>query len=185
MAGRHEEKFWNGPLTSVGDQLKRAVGAILPTMISYNSFLRSFLTNISSYALWEVLNYFLEQARLNLLPYCSQNLMSKQLHFTWVLISPLFNWYTLIICDCLCINRPFTANIEIQFLHHPLTELLLIMTMVFFFPHDLLFSSYMTVSVIQLKKYISTNVRFHFRICTPCINSARTNRFLFDEYIQS
>ena len=49
------------------------------------------------------------------------------------------------------------------FLHHPLTELLLTTTMFFFFPYDLLFSGYTTVSVIQLKMYISRNVYFQLR----------------------
>ena len=72
-----------------------------------------------------------------------------------------------------------------SFLVHPLTELLLITTLYFFFPYDLLFSSYMTVSAVQLKMYISRNVHFQFRICTPFTNSPRTNRFVFDKYIQS
>ena len=45
-----------------------------------------------------------------------------------------------------------------SFLHHPLTELLLITTICFIFPHDLLSSSYTTVSVIQLKIHLSRNV---------------------------
>ena len=72
-----------------------------------------------------------------------------------------------------------------SFLHHPLTELLLIMTMFFIFPYELLFSSYTTVSVIQLKMYTSRNVRLQFRIRTLFTNSQRTNRFVFDKYIQS
>ena len=58
-------------------------------------------------------------------------------------------------------------------LHHPLTELLLITMMFFFFPYNLhvLFSSYTTISVIQLKMYISRNVRFQFCIRTPFTNS--------------
>ena len=39
-------------------------------------------------------------------------------------------------------------TLKSSFLHHPLTELLLIATMFFFFLYDLLFSSYATVSVI-------------------------------------
>ena len=72
-----------------------------------------------------------------------------------------------------------------NFLHHPLPELLLVTTMFFFFPYDSLFSSYTTVSVIQLKMYISRNVHFQFRICTLFTNSPRNNRFIFDEYLQS
>ena len=64
-----------------------------------------------------------------------------------------------------------------SFSHHPVTELLLITTMFFFSQYNLLSSSYTTVSVIQLKMYISTNVRFHFRIRTPFTKSPRTNRF--------
>ena len=51
-----------------------------------------------------------------------------------------------------------------SFLHHPLTKPLLITTMFLFFPCDLLFSTYTTVSVIQLKMYISRNICFQFRI---------------------
>ena len=74
---------------------------------------------------------------------------------------------------------------KIQILHHPLTELWLIMTMFFFSANDLLFSSYTTVSVIQLKMHISRNVRFQFRIRTPFTNSPRTDCFVFDKYLQS
>ena len=48
-------------------------------------------------ALWKLLNYILEHARLHQLPYWSQNLTTKQLHFTRVLMSTLFYWYMLII----------------------------------------------------------------------------------------
>ena len=68
-----------------------------------------------------------------------------------------------------------------SFLHHNLTELLLITTMFFFFPYDLLFSSYTAVSVIQLKMYTSRNVHFRFHIRTLFTNSPRTNHFVFDE----
>ena len=71
------------------------------------------------------------------------------------------------------------------FLHHTLTELLLITTVFFFFPYDLLFSSYTTVSVIQLKMHISRNVRFRFCIRNPFTNSTRTNCFVFNKCIQS
>ena len=43
----------------------------------------------------------------------------------------------------------------------------------------------MTISVIQLKMYISRNVRVQFRILTLFTNSRRTNRFLIDECIQN
>ena len=72
-----------------------------------------------------------------------------------------------------------------SFLHHPLNEHLLIMMMFSFFPCDLLFSSYTTVSVIQLKMHISRNVRFQFRIRTPFNNSPKINHFIFDECLQS
>ena len=75
-------------------------------------------------------------------------------------------------------------NIQIQFLHRPLTEHLLIMMMFFFFPNNVLFSSYMTVSVMQLKKHISRNVHFQFHIRTLFTNSPRTNCFTFDDYLQ-
>ena len=71
-----------------------------------------------------------------------------------------------------------------SFLHHPLTEHLLI-TMIFFSPHNLLFSSYATISVIQLKMHSSRNVRFKFHIRTPFTNSPRTNHFVFDECLQN
>ena len=91
-----------------------------------------------------------------------------------------------VICDHLCINRPFTTKyLYPVFLRHPLTELLLTTKMVFFFPHDLMFSSYMTARVIQLKINILRNIRFQFRIRTPFTNSPTTNRFVFNEYIQS
>ena len=60
-----------------------------------------------------------------------------------------------------------------------------ITTMYMLSSYNLLFSSYTTVSVIQLKMYISRNVCFQFRIRTPFTNSPRTNHFVFDEYIQS
>ena len=72
-----------------------------------------------------------------------------------------------------------------SFLHHPLTEPLLITMMFSFFPYDLLFSSYTTVSVIQMKMYISRNVRFQFRIHAPFTNSQRSTRFIFDKYIHN
>ena len=68
-----------------------------------------------------------------------------------------------------------------SFLHHPLTKPLLTMLMFSLFPYDLLFSSYTMVRMIQLKMYISRNVR----ILTSCTSSPRTNRFIFNEYIQS
>ena len=71
------------------------------------------------------------------------------------------------------------------FLHGPLTELLLIMTVFSFLPYDLLFSSYTTVRVIQLEMYILRNVRFQFCIWAPFTISPRTNRFVFDECIPS
>ena len=80
------------------------------------------------------------------------------------------------------INR---KTAKFSFLHHPLTEPLLITTMFFFHPYDLLFSSYTTVSVIQLKKLISRKVHFQFRIHTSFTNSPRNYRFIFDKCIQS
>ena len=76
-----------------------------------------------------------------------------------------------------------------SFLHHPLTELLLITTMFFFFPSNLSFSSYMytTVSVIQLKINISRNVCFqfvfvlHLLIAQEIIASFLTNAYKVSE----
>ena len=68
---------------------------------------------------------------------------------------------------------------------HSLTELLVIMMVFFFYPYDLLFLSYTMVSVIRLKMYISRSVRFQFRIPTLFTNSPRTDRFVFNKYIQS
>ena len=91
------------------------------------------------------------------------------------------------ICDRPSMHKPniHRKTSKSRFLHHPLTELLLITMMFFFFPYDLLFSSYTTVSMIQPKIYISRNVRFRFRICTLFTNSPTTNRFVFDESILS
>ena len=55
-------------------------------------------------------------------------------------------------------------------LHHPFTEILLI-TMMFFYPYDILFSIYTMVSVIQLKMYNSRNFRFQIHIHTAFTNS--------------
>ena len=52
-----------------------------------------------------------------------------------------------------------------------------------FFPYDLLFSIYNTVNVIQLKMYISRNVRFRFCIRTLLTNRPRTDCFVFDKYL--
>ena len=54
-----------------------------------------------------------------------------------------------------------------------------------FFSIQLIVLRFYDVSMIQLKRYISGNVRSQFRNCTPLAKSPRTNRFIFDEYIQS
>ena len=42
-----------------------------------------------------------------------------------------------------------------------------------FFPYDLLFSSYTTVSVIKLKIHILRDGHFHFCICTLLTNNPK------------
>ena len=74
-----------------------------------------------------------------------------------------------------------------SFFHHPLTDISLITMILFLFPYDLLFSSYMTVSVIRLKRYIHFEKRpFPFPyIRTLFTNSPTTNCFVFDESMPS
>ena len=55
------------------------------------------------------------------------------------------------------INRKTSKS---SFSNHPLTERLLITNMCFFFPYDLLFMSYATVGVIQVKMSISIKEQF-------------------------
>ena len=97
MAGRVEEKFRIGLLTTVSNQLKRALGGsyLLWSAITLSCEVSRPIS--LRVALWKLLNYILEHARLILLPCCLQNLTTKQLHFTRVEILPPFYRYMLII----------------------------------------------------------------------------------------
>ena len=92
-----------------------------------------------------------------------------QIKAIWGHRSNSVNPKTLPNCDRLCLNRPFMSKQRnsVFFLYHPLTEFLLITTLFFFCPYEVLFSSYTTVSVVQLKMLISRNTRFQFCIGSP------------------
>ena len=84
------------------------------------------------------------------------------------------------ICDQISMHKLtiYRKTLQSSFLHHPLTELLLITTM------------YIVLKLYNGKcdtaeMYIPRNAHFQFRICTPFTNSPRTNHFILDKYIQS
>ena len=85
-------------------------------------------------------------------------------------------------CDRLCINWPFTANIEIQFYTSSFYRTFANYDNVFLFPYHLLLSSYTTKRVIQFKMYISRISRFQILVPTLFTKSPRTNHFVFGEY---
>ena len=87
--------------------------------------------------------------------------------------------------DRVCITDYSPQNIEIKFTLSSYRTFSDNEHVYLCFPYDLLFSSYTTVSLIQLKMHISRKVRFQFRIRTPFTNSPITNRFVFDDYLQS
>ena len=97
----------------------------------------------------------------------------------------LFIYENVHICDHLCINRPFTANIKIQFftsssywtLANNGDAFLVFIRLIVLKLYD------SKCSTVQL--YISRTLRFQIHIRTPFPNSPRTNHFIFNECIQS
>ena len=149
-----------------------------------------------TFPLWTINNTFLQEV-------WSYHKCLIQKIFLWSFTTQPFPWFMvqhkIIICDRLCINPTIhRKTLKSSLLHHPLTELLLTMTMFSIFLYDLLFSSYTTLyetvyevilrymkctfQLYPIEIYISRNVRFQFRNRTPVTNSPRTNCFVFDEW---
>ena len=87
--------------------------------------------------------------------------------------------------DRVCITDHSPQKIEIKFTSSSYRTFSDNEDVYIFFHTTYSSQGYTTVSVIQLKMHISRNVRFQFRIRTPFTNSPITNRFVFDDYLQS